>query len=177
MADEMNSRFLSTPVIQHLNEQAAAIQLEIPRHYERWSSSYNWENGLETMRIFFRNRPARMKTFIKEQYSLPAHHRLTIRLSDTDAGYVEVNSLTIDQSSWIGDYFQNVPIRVKAVAREGYSFQHWELDNNTTNPELTLNLNRPTALRPVFSLTTNLHAVPAGSLATVSDLVARVRAT
>ncbi len=171
MADEMNSRFLSTPVIHHLNERAAAIELEIPRHHERWSINYNWENGLETMRNFFRNRPGRMKTFIKDQFNLPAHHRLTIRLSDTDEGYVEVNSLTIDQTSWIGDYFQNVPIRVKAVARAGYTFQHWELDNGTADPELTLNLNRPTALRPVFSLTTNLDAVPAGSLATVSDLV------
>lgn len=171
LADEMNSRFLSTPVVLHINEQAAAIESEIPLHQERWGSGYDWDNGIESMRRFFRNRPASMKTFVKQQFNLPEHHRLTIRIADTLAGYVEVNSLTINDNSWIGDYFQGVPIRVKAIAKEGYTFQYWELDNASTTEELRLNLFTPTALRPVFTENSNNVAEPNGTLATVRDIV------
>jgi hypothetical protein len=171
LADEMNSRFLPTPVILHINEQARAIEQEIPRHQQRWEADYDWDNGIESMRIFFRNRPASMKNFVKQQFNLPAHHRLTIRVTDTQAGYVEVNSLTINDNVWTGDYFQNVPIRVKAVAKEGYTFQYWELGNTATTEEIRLTLFLPTSLRPVFTEDANNVSDPNGSLATIRKIV------
>jgi hypothetical protein len=170
LADEMNSRFLPTPVIERINEQAAAIESEIPLHQQRWEAGNNWRNGVESIRRFFRNRPASMKTLVKQQFNLPAHHRLTIRNTDTLEGYVEVNSLTINDNNWIGDYFQGVPIRVKAVAKEGYTFQYWELDNTSTNEEINVNLFRPTTLRPVFTENSNNVSNPNGSLATIREI-------
>jgi hypothetical protein len=171
LADEMNSRFLPTPVILHINEQATAIEQEIPLHQQRWETTFGWQNNVESMRRFFRSRPGTMKTFVKDQFNLPDHHRLTIRIIDTEEGYVEVNSLTIQDNNWIGDYFQDVPIRVKAVAKEGYTFQYWELDNTSTNEEISMNLFRATALRPVFTEDANNVSDPNVSLATIRDIV------
>jgi hypothetical protein len=84
---------------------------------------------------------------------------------------VEVNSLTIDDNAWTGDYFQGVPIRVKAIAKEGYTFQYWELDNSSTDEELRLNLSTPVTLRPVFTENANNVAEPNGSLAAVREVV------
>ncbi len=75
---------------------------------------------------------------------------MTILNVDTDAGYVEVNSLDIEEGSWAGDYFQNVPIRVKAVARPGYSFSHWTIGSTATTAEIEINLEGAVNLTPVF---------------------------
>jgi hypothetical protein len=171
LADEMNSRFLSTPIILHINEQVAAIESEMPLQQQRWEFNFDWENDIESMRRFFRSRSSAMKAFVKQQFNLPAHHRLTIRNADTTEGYVEVNSLTINDNTWIGDYFQGVPIRVKAVAKEGYTFQYWELDNTSTAEELRLNLFTPTALRPVFTENSNNVTNPIGNLAYVREVL------
>ena len=83
---------------------------------------------------------------------------------------MEVNSLSSNDASWTGDYFQGVPIRVKAVANEGYTFQYWELDNTSSAEELNLNMFRPMALRPVFTENTDNVADPAGSLTNIRDI-------
>ncbi|WP_020571886.1 CotH kinase family protein [Neolewinella persica] len=171
LADEMNSRFLPTSVIEHINRQAAAIESEIPLHQQRWEAGNNWRSAVESIRRFFRNRAPSMKNFVKQQYNLPAHHQLTVRITDTLAGYVEVNSLTINENVWSGDYFQNIPIRVKAVAKEDYTFQYWELDITSSAEELNMNMFRPMALRPVFTENTDNVSDPNGSLTSVRDIV------
>ena len=170
LADEMNSRFLYDSVNDKIDVQSRAIAQERIRHRGRWPSSFNWEGGLNQVRQFFRDRPHGVKTFVKQQFNLPAHHLLTIRVTDTDEGYVEVNSLTINDSNWSGDYFQDVPIRVKAVAKEGYTFQHWELDNTSITEELRIDLNRATSLRPIFAISTSTQEEPTGSLAAIKDI-------
>ena len=150
LADDMNSRFLPEVALARINARADLIRAEIPRQNARWGRAGNWGDNVERMRKFFRERPARMKGFVRREFSLPAVHRLDIRISDTDEGYVEVNSLTIEEAQWSGDYFQDVPIRVKAVAREGYSFVRWELDNTSAEEELTINMTDRRRLRPVF---------------------------
>lgn len=151
LADEMNSRFLPTPVIQHINERADAVVNEMPNQAARWGQvGGSWNAQVERMRNFFVRRPARMKAYIQEQFGLPAVHRLRLSISDTEQGYVQVNSLTIEDNSWGGDYFQEVPIRVTAVPREGYQFVRWELDATSTDAELELNMTSALTLRPVF---------------------------
>ncbi len=151
LADEMNSRFIPQTVINRINAHANLIDREIGRHDERWGRNGNWDNNVERIRNFFRARPEQMKRFVRNQFALPAHHEINIRISNTREGYVKVNSLDIEQSNWTGDYFQNVPIKVTAVPKEGFSFVRWELDNSSEDPELTIDMTGRLALRPVFN--------------------------
>ena len=170
MADEMNSRFLPQEVINRINSHANLIAGEIPRHDEVWGRQNNWSNNVERMRSFFRARPENMKRFIRNRFSLPAHHRLGIRITDPAEGFVRVNSLTIEQTIWRGDYFENVPINVTAVPNEGYVFQHWEIDRDTENAELSINMTGPVVLRPVFVEESVSVAEPGNSLRSVAGL-------
>jgi hypothetical protein len=151
IADEMNSRFLPQPVIDRVNAHVSSIGAEIGRHNTRWGREGNWHDNVSRIRTFFSDRPEQMKRFIRSQFDLPAHHRLYIRISDTNEGYVKVNSLDIDESDWSGDYFQNVPIKVSAVPKDGYIFLYWELGSDANDAELTINMNSQLSLRPVFS--------------------------
>jgi hypothetical protein len=171
LADEMNSRFLPTPVTRHINQRADVVASEMPRQAERWGQvSGNWNAQVERMRDFFRRRPARMKDFVQQQFNLPAVHRLRISILDTEQGYVQVNSLTIEDNSWGGDYFQEVPIRVTAISREGYQFARWELDATSTEAELELDMASALTLRPVFVDRTTSVTEPGAKLSSVTNL-------
>jgi hypothetical protein len=170
LADEMNSRFLPQAVIQRINTHANLIEEEIERHDQRWGRAGIWEDNVERMRQFFRERPEPMKGFVRNHFNLPAHHQINVSISDTSQGYVRVNSLDIEQNNWSGDYFQNVPIKVTAIPKEGFRFLHWELDNTSDAAELTLNMTRRLALRPVFVEDPVSVAEPDNNLRSVSGI-------
>ena len=125
-ADEMNSRFLPNAVVARINENADRIASEIPRAVERWGKDYFWAGQVERMREFYTRRPEFVKSSILEEFDLEAYHTATVSIADTNRGYVELNSLTLSGPEWSGDYFEGVPIRLKAVAKSGYVFDHWE---------------------------------------------------
>ena len=170
LADEMNSRFLPQAVINRINAHANLIRDEIERHDQRWGRAGTWGENVERMRQFFRARPEQMKRFVRERFSLPAHHRINLSISDTSQGYVRVNSLDIRQNNWSGDYFQNVPIKVTAIPKEGYSFIRWELGSSSENAELNINMTGALALRPVFREDPVSVAEPENNLRSVSGI-------
>lgn len=170
LADEMNSRFLPQAVINRINAHVNSIRTEINRQDDRWGREGNWNDNVERIRDFFRDRPAQMKRFVRTQFNLPAYHRINIRISDTDEGYVKVNSLDVDAPNWSGDYFQNVPIKVTAVPKDGYVFRRWELDSDAEDAELTINLTGQLALRPVFGEDPNSIPEPGSKLRSVADI-------
>ena len=170
LADEMNSRFLPQTVINRINSQANSIASEINKHDDRWGRNGTWSSNVEVMRNFFRERPEQMKRFVRNQFGLPAHHRITIMINDTDEGYVRVNSLDIEERNWSGDYFQNVPISVTAVPREGYIFLHWELDRDSEEAALSINMTGRLSLRPVFGEEATTAPEPGGGLSSVAGI-------
>ena len=149
-ADEMNSRFLPDRVNDFITERVQVIDREIIRARQRWDTPNNFNNRVGNMRNFFINRPAVMKRHLRERFNLPAHHTVEVRITDPAEGYVELNSLILEEDNWSGDYFESVPIRLKAVPRPGYRFSHWELDADAGTDEITVNITRPSAFRPVF---------------------------
>ncbi len=170
LADEMNSRFLPQAVINRINAHANLIGHDVRQHDDRWWREDTWSNNVEVLRGFFRARPNEMKRFVRNQFILPGHHTINIQISDTEEGYVKVNSLDIDQNNWTGDYFQGVPINVTAVPKEGYRFLRWELGRSSVDAELTIDMTGPLALRPVFSEDPVSVGEPNNQLRSVMDV-------
>ncbi|OAV44952.1 CotH kinase family protein [Lewinella sp. 4G2] len=150
-ADEMNTRFVPGRVIDHLGDISSRIASEIPFTFERWNRPNGWTFWLSKTRTYFNQRPPRMKQFILDEWNLPAYHEVTVRVTDTLEGYVELNSLELHDTVWSGDYFESVPIRVKAVAKDGYQFSHWELGSTLEANELTVDVVAPHTFLPVFT--------------------------
>ena len=132
-ADEMNSRFLPTDVVQHFNDLYNVILDEVPGHLDRWSSNDDPYNYVELMNNFALNRPEYAKEHILEELDLPEYHEIKIENTTPDYGFVRLNNnLKIQELVWSGDYFEEVPILLKAVPEFGYVFSHWSgaLDSN-----------------------------------------------
>ena len=160
-ADEMNSRFLSTRVVEHIDSLALNIASEIPAHFERWgASSGNWWNRINAMKNFANERQYYMKSHILNEFGLPAYHRLNIEIEDLAEGWVQVNSLKIEENDWGGDYFQQVPITVSAIARPGYEFLYWEgISNGASDPTLQINMQSVMNIKPVFQVSNSTAIV------------------
>lgn len=153
-ADELNSRFLPEQVTEHIDSLASRIASEVPAHFDRWGAfSGDWWNRINSMKNFANQRPFYVKEHIKSEFNLPAYHELNIEITNLDEGWVQVNSLKIEVNDWLGDYFQNVPITVSAVAKQGYEFSHWiGIDVNSTLPTLEINMQSALTVRPVFQV-------------------------
>ena len=124
-ADELNTRFLADKVKNHIDQIYATIEPEVITHYERWKDDpsltdfgviidniESWiTNYINFMKNFADNRPSFVKEHIKDQFNLPDFHPLTITNTSISEGFVEVNeNLTIQESSWTGDYFETIPV-------------------------------------------------------------------
>ena len=152
-ADEMNTRFLADNVKTHIDILHQKISSEIPFHYERWDKD-PWLASYyrDEMKEFADQRPFYAKEHIKAKFDLPDYHVLTITNFDTSEGFVKVNNnLKIQEASWSGDYFETVPIQLKAVPEAGYEFSHWGGESDSTEEIIYINLTDTTELTPYFS--------------------------
>lgn len=151
-ADEMNSRFLPQNVKNHFDSVFQMVAPEITAHYHRWNrnpSDATWQ--LAVMKNFAERRPNIVKDNIKSKFGLNAYHRLSIANSTPSNGFVIVNNnLKIKQSAWNGDYFEDVPVSLKAIAEKGYEFSHWTGEVNSTDAAIQLNLKNMSSVTAHF---------------------------
>lgn len=152
MADEMNSRFLSEKICEHIDSLSAKIESEIIPHYNRWDGDIPyWSDKVNAMKNFANQRPFWMKNHILSELNLPDFHQLTIGNDNLDKGFVKINNrLVIKENDWSGDYFENVPIKVKAIPEPGFVFSHWSGGSSSTNAEIKIDLNGNITLIPNF---------------------------
>lgn len=147
-ADEMNSRFLAEPVSQYIDSLRAQIEHEVPAHYSTWGGDTNyWSNQVIGMRDFALNRLSHVKSHIRTQFRLPAYHGLAIDNKTPELGYVQVNSLTIREEEWSGDYFESVPITLTVVPTSNWIFSHWQGADVADSTQLQIKVDMKRALR------------------------------
>lgn len=154
-ADELNTRFLPSNVIEHIDQIYASIAPEIIAHYNRWKSDPSLTNSgintaniqgwvayyLNNMKQFAQNRHSIAKQHILTQFYLPNIHTLSITNPTVLGGAVEINdNLLIQETTWSGDYFETVPIKLRAKAEPGYEFSHWSGDLYSNDETITLDM-------------------------------------
>ena len=151
-ADELNTRFLKENVKTHIESVLAKVAPELQAHYARWNGNFN-DVGyyVNLMKVFAQERPQFARSHLRSRFNLTAEHRLTINNTQQDRGYVEVNdNLKIDQASWFGTYFENVPVRLHAIPLPGFVFSHWSGSDDTIEASIDVNLQNAFQIRPNF---------------------------
>ena len=142
-ADEMNSRFLPTDVVQHFNDIYEVILDEVPNHMQRWNNDDDPYYYVELMNNFAVNRPEHAKEHILEELDLPEYHEIKIENSTPGYGFIRLNNnLKIQELVWSGDYFEEVPILLKAIPEFGYAFSHWSGAIDSIEEVITLDVNQ-----------------------------------
>ena len=122
-ADRMNNEFLQKNVNHLVDSLFDNISGEIGSHNSRWGKGTNDGNG---MKEFAQKRSKNMREHLRTHFKVGNDVKVTIYTNNDAAGYVLLNSLTLKKFPWSGTYFKNVPISIRAVARPGYKFSHWE---------------------------------------------------
>ncbi len=151
-ADLLNTAFVPARVHRIIDETAALVESEMPRHIARWGrmgSFAAWQTRINGLKTFASGRPAPALTNLVNEFGLGGTARLTVARSN-GMGRVTVNTVTIDAATpglanpaapypWHGIYFRTVPVTLTAQADPGFTFSHWETaDGNRTDPTLAI---------------------------------------
>ncbi len=140
-----------------INAAKDEIDAEIGRHTEHWAfdnpylENYeDWSNKIESYRNFFSERPDYFYAYMVDNFDLGDTYELSFNYDENTKGdvFVNWNSMGIP-FNYTGTYFTGIPMRIKAVADEGYIFSHW-LETGDTNPEIDFIANFDAVLTPIF---------------------------
>ncbi len=157
-AAHINTTFKPQRVIAVIDSMHDNIQKEIPYQIEKYGGhevGFNpygfhfttvaeWEDNVEVMRNFASERPAYMRTFIKERFGLGGTYELVPAMDDPAKGTIYIQDIPVPVDS-AGIYFDNIPLRVSVMPKEGYRFSKWSgisnIDSLSKNIFLTLSEN------------------------------------
>jgi len=126
--DRLNSTFDSTNINPRIDEYAARIRPELPRHWERWDlREKRWQKEVDRMKEFTIKRPAFMREFLHQMFpQMGKDVHLNIHVDSN--GTVVLNDVIDINTRFHGIYFQKIPAEVVAKPNFGSIFSHWEMD-------------------------------------------------
>ena len=125
--DRMNSTLSGDYINKRIDAMIAGIEKDLPRHMKRWNlDPQSWDRKVNRMRVFARERGKYIRQYIRAMYPYVGDE-LKVELNKTQGGRVIVNNLIpLQDSTFRGVYFSNLPIKIKAQPYLGYQFSHWE---------------------------------------------------
>lgn len=157
--DLSNSYYTQSVMTNKIDEITGVVGQEIESHIERWNDLDNreeWESFVANKYLFAIERPAIIREFVRDAFDLDGTISVTVS-NETDQGYVRVNTLDIQKAlpgnrgedTWTGVYYAGVPITFEAIAKDGYTFSHWE-NNPNEGAKITITSNVDLSLQAVF---------------------------
>lgn len=159
VSDQLNSCFKPAYVLEKVDFFNAELSGSRAEHYNRWRSG--GDEG-EVIKTFGRQRPGFVRTHTRSQFGLSENVQLVV--SKEGGGSVKVNSLLIDSNlpglsdklspyPWVGIYFKNIPIKMKAIDTMGYRFSHWTgvSDLMKEEREIEVALTQSSSITAVFT--------------------------
>ncbi len=161
-ADLMNSSFLSSRIVETIDQMSAVLDPEMEEQTERWKApedygSWIYDLGIE--KDFANARPAFQRNHIRSKFSIASNINATLDVSNAAHGYIKINTIEIKNGTdgiaanpypWTGIYFSNIPITLKAIANPGYVFDHWTGASTSTSDTITLTSASSISVTAVF---------------------------
>ncbi|MDF2699839.1 MAG: hypothetical protein K0Q49_1395 [Haloplasmataceae bacterium] len=165
-ADLLNTAFAEDIVVNKLAKMKQEVSPYMDDHINRWSRPTNkrvWENDVEKIRTFAENRPTYMREHISDYFGLSGTSTITT-FNDLSEGNICINSIEIiegtlnvnDASNWTGIYFNDIPIKITAKPKVGYTFDRWISNNinvnGSTDESIILTLNSDITLNAIYKI-------------------------
>lgn len=151
--DYFNTRFSPNTVIEHIENVALSIEAEQLNQLQRWQDFMvinSWREEVDFIKEFGRTRVAHLEGHIENYFGLQGKSLLTVGINDVNGGYVQLNSLALDASSWQGHYYNSVPIALSAIASQGYVFSHWEGINSSRRRSISVEIEGDSSIKAIF---------------------------
>lgn len=158
-ADYSNTIFDSSVVINKINALKSIIEPEIQRHGARWGTFdlNKWLSHVQVLRDFASQRIAYMRLHFIQKFGLSGLSKVNLSISDTANGSIRLNSLTIKSANWSGNYFNDVPITIKAQPEKGNRFVRWEGSFTSNDDSLSITLSDTLSLTAIYESDSNSY--------------------
>jgi hypothetical protein len=152
VADLLNTNFKSARVVSAINTLANHISGEITRHRTRWGL---FGENLDKMIAFAQNRPDYLRTHLYDYFN--CGDDASVRVNVSEGGWVQLNTLRLSSADmpFVGIYFQDNEVHLKAIPASGYKFDSWSGDISSTEASVTLSGIRSVYLDASFSIDTS----------------------
>jgi len=152
-ASHLNLTFNPERVIHIIDGIRAQIEPEMERHIDRWGAIADldyWEREIEILRVFARERPDFVRQHINETLSLQGITTLTVRMSGSGSGRVNIGDMDLRDSLFTGLYFKHAPVRLIAKPDYGSQFMRWEGYSDGSSDTLTVILSGSDSVKAIF---------------------------
>ncbi len=162
-ADQLNTAFLPERMINVIMEHKDMMAPEIEEHFARWGypDAYNqWQQHVDVMVDFSNQRLEHQWQHIMNYFNLDGFINVSLNVSDQSQGHIRINTVEIEPGTpgveespypWTGQYYQDIPVELEAVAAPGYAFSHWEGASDSDSTRIIISDNED------FSLTAHFH--------------------
>jgi hypothetical protein len=130
-ADIMNSAFLDERVQGIAETYFDLTRPDMGDQFYRWGGpdtvaalatyAANNEAFLNDLSV----RTPVMRDHIQSFFGLPRQLDVTLNVHPEGAGRIHISTLQPGTYPWQGVYFDGVPVRIEAIANEGFAFSHW----------------------------------------------------
>lgn len=128
-ADFVNTIFKPNRVIHIIDSIKSLIEVEMPRHIQKWRNpGGSWEGYVQALRDFANLRLPYMTEDFIEEYGISGISIVDLSINNDLSGTIKLNTLTLSTFPWTGEYFQGIPITLEAIPKPGYRFVGWSGD-------------------------------------------------
>ncbi len=136
--DLYNTAFKPESMIAYLDEIAAKMTPEMPKHIIRWGGNmFEWEHNVQKIRNFVNARYVYLPEGLQSCFDLNGQFTYNVQVNPPGTGIIELNSLTLENFPWQGSYFGGLAVNMKAIPSDvNLEFDHWELFNHNVTPDI-----------------------------------------
>ena len=136
-SDHLNVTFRSDRVLDLISETRNKISSEMPEHVKRWNHDLdNWNMNINRLNLFAQNRVAYLRQYLMQEFNLSAMNLVSVTISDSGMGTVELNGHLEIKQDFKGHYFSDIPIQLKALPNQGFRFTGWSGSYSSQSAEL-----------------------------------------
>ena len=138
-ATNLNKTFNNELILDVIDSLKSNIEFEMSRHINRWNSEIDhwgnnnsifsiddWNNNIIVLEEFANNRSVYIREHIMDYFDIDGLAGFTINISDHDAGRIGIHDINISSFPDTGIYFQDIPVKLKAIPNDGYQFVNWQ---------------------------------------------------
>ncbi len=130
-----------------IDELAAELAPEIPRHAERWggqktylhdntwvspifSSLEEWEAHVQVMRNFTDTRHEMALKHINDYFGISGLSGFEINIEPAGLGVLKIGNTVLQDSSYSGEFIRGEELSLDCILEEGYMVSHWQLNHH-----------------------------------------------
>ncbi|NNF01353.1 MAG: T9SS type A sorting domain-containing protein [Bacteroidia bacterium] len=134
--DLMNTTFSCDNLLDIMDSINVSVLPEMQRHCTRWGGDYTeWTNNIVMLRNFIIDRCNHINSGLNSCYQLTGPYDVKFNVSPPGAGVIYINSIKPDNYPWQGKYHGNIPILLRAQAKQANMvFDRWEIINHSVSP-------------------------------------------